>query len=96
MNFSTNLLNSYDKYLENPNDKNNLFYSWANTYDKSLPKGSLSSFFDENGQLRKSWILKNKDVYGRTTKNTYTDPRVYLEHLRFDNIAAQGHNDFLR
>ena len=96
LNFSTNLLNSYDKYLENPNDKNNLFYSWANTYDKSLPKGSLSSFFDENGQLRKSWTLKNKDVYGRTTKNTYTDPRVYLEHLRFDNIAAQGHNDFLQ
>ena len=96
LDFSTNLLNSYDKYLENPNDKNNLFYNWATTYDKSLPKGSLSTLFDENGQLRKSWTLKNKDSYGRETQTTYTDPRVYLEHLRFDNLLANGHNDFLK
>jgi hypothetical protein len=64
-------------------------------YDKSLPTGSLSTLF-VNGKLRNVWNIKNKDAYGRETIKQYTNPREYLEHLRYDNLLANAHNDLLK
>lgn len=96
--FTTNLLNSYDEYASSPekySNNNNLFYKWSQMYDKSLPTGSLSTLF-ENGKLRGAWNIKNKDAYGRETIKQYTNPREYLEHLRYDNLLANAHNDLLK
>ena len=94
--FTNDLVNSYNQYIANPNDKNNLFYRWAHAVDATLPKGSLSTFFDDNDKLRTSWDIKNYDAYGRNTIQKYTNRLDYLLHNRNDQLLANRHNDFLK
>ena len=94
--FTNDLVNSYNQYIANPTDKNNLFYRWAHVVDATLPKGSLSTFFDDNDKLRTSWDIKNYDAYGRNTIQKYTNGLDYLLHNRNDQLLANRHNDFLK
>ena len=98
-NFSNDLYSSYNEYISDPvkfgNDKN-LFYRWSKKYDSTLPIGSTSKFFDAQGNLNKNWVIKNQDAYGRDTSQTYTNGLEYLKHLRYDNLLATAHNDFLK
>ena len=94
--FTNDLVNSYNQYIANPNDKNNLFYRWAHAVDATLPKGSLSTFFDDNDKLRTSWDINNYDAYGRNTIQKYTNGLDYLLHNRNDQLLANRHNDFLK
>lgn len=94
--FTNDLVNSYNQYIANPTDKNNLFYRWAHAVDATLPKGSLSTFFDNNDKLRTSWDIKNYDSYGRNTIQKYTNGLDYLLHIRNDQLLANRHNDFLK
>ena len=94
--FTDDLVNSYNQYIANPTDKNNLFYRWAHAVDATLPKGSLSTFFDDNDKLRTSWDIKNYDAYGRNTIQKYTNGLDYLLHNRNDQLLANRHNDFLK
>ena len=97
--FSNALYNSYNEYISSPtrfgNDKN-LFYRWAKKYDSALPTESTSRFFDSKGNLNTNWAVKNYDAYGRDTKQTYTNGLEYLKHLRYDNLLANAHNDFIK
>ena len=94
--FTNDLVNSYNQYTANPTDKNNLFYRWAHAVDATLPKGSLSTFFDNNDKLRTSWDIKNYDAYGRNTIQKYTNGLDYLLHNRNDQLLANRHNDLLK
>lgn len=94
--FTNDLVNSYNQYIANPTDKNNLFYRWAHAVDATLPEGSLSTFFDNNDKLRTSWDIKNYDSYGRNTIQKYTNGLDYLLHTRNDQLLANRHNDLLK
>lgn len=94
--FTNALKDSFNQYQANPTDKNNLFYRWAHAVDATLPKGSLSTFFDDNDKLRTSWDIKNYDAYGRNTIQKYTNGLDYLLHNRNDQLLANRHNDFLK
>lgn len=94
--FTNVLKDSFNQYQANPTDKNNLFYRWAHAVDATLPKGSLSTFFDDNDKLRTSWDIKNYDAYGRNTIQKYTNGLDYLLHNRNDQLLANRHNDFLK
>ena len=94
--FTNALKDSFNQYQANPTDKNNLFYRWAHAVDATLPKGSLSTFFDDNDKLRTSWDIKNYDAYGRNTIQKYTNGLDYLLHIRNDQLLANRHNDFLK
>ena len=67
--------------------------AWAKAVDANLPKGSLASFYDENGNLRSSWTVKNNDVYNRSPK-TFTNLRDYVNYVRNDQILGSRHNVF--
>lgn len=67
---------------------------WARQVDANLPKGSTASFYDENGNLRKSWTVKNQDVYGRNP-HTFNNLQDYVNYVRNDNILGSRHNVFL-
>lgn len=94
--FTNALKDSFNQYQANPTDKNNLFYRWAHAVDATLPKGSLSTFFDDNDKLRTSWDINNYDAYGRNTIQKYTNGLDYLLHNRNDQLLANRHNDFLK
>lgn len=94
--FTNALKDSFNQYQANPTDKNNLFYRWAHAVDATLPKGSLSTFFDDNDKLRTSWDIKNYDAYGRNTIQKYTNGLDYLLHNRNDQLLANRHNDFIK
>ena len=94
--FTNALKDSFNQYQANSTDKNNLFYRWAHAVDATLPKGSLSTFFDDNDKLRTSWDIKNYDAYGRNTIQKYTNGLDYLLHNRNDQLLANRHNDFLK
>lgn len=68
--------------------------AWAKAVDSRLPKGSLASFYDDNGNLRTSWTVKNQDVYGRQP-HTFNNLAEYVDYVRNDNILGSRHNVFL-
>ena len=67
---------------------------WAKQTDKLLPKGSTATFFDENGKLRKSWTVTNRDVYGRKPQ-TFDKLADYVNYVNYDQILGGRHNTFL-
>ena len=67
---------------------------WAKQTDKLLPKGSTATFFDENGELRKSWTVTNRDVYGRKPQ-TFDKLADYVNYVNYDQILGGRHNTFL-
>lgn len=76
--------------------ENNVFYSWARAYDKSLPAGSTASFFDSAGKLRNSWGANNKDSYMRGPNDPTTNLIGRITQLRNDQLLANAHNDYIK
>lgn len=68
--------------------------AWAKAVDANLPKGSTASFYDDNGNLRTSWTVKNQDIYGRGPR-TFNNLRDYVNYVRNDQILGARHNVFL-
>lgn len=68
--------------------------AWAKAVDANLPKGSMASFYDDNGNLRTSWTVKNQDVYGRSPR-TFNNLQDYVNYVRNDQILGARHNVFL-
>lgn len=68
--------------------------AWAKAVDANLPKGSLASFYDGDGKLRTSWIVKNQDIYGRSP-HTFNNLAEYVNYVRNDQILGSRHNVFL-
>lgn len=85
----------FRKDLLNPNGTfTEVGLEWAKQTDKLLPKGSPATFFDENGKLRTSWTVTNRDVYGRKPQ-TFTNLADYVNYVNYDQILGGRHNTFL-
>lgn len=68
--------------------------AWAKAVDANLPKGSTASFYDDKGNLRTSWTVRNQDVYGRNP-HTFNNLKDYVNYVRNDQILGARHNVFL-
>ena len=85
----------FGKDLLNPDGTfTDMGLAWAKAVDAQLPKGSTATFFDEDGNLRTSWSVKNQDVYGRQPR-TFNKLADYVNYVRNDNIIGSRHNVFL-
>lgn len=78
------------------NDDNNVFLKWAHLVDKGLPSNSTSTFFDQNGNLRTSWKVTNKDSYMRGPREAITNLSDYIRSIRNDQLLANRHNDLMK
>ena len=78
------------------NDDNNVFLRWAHLVDKGLPSNSTSTFFDQNGNLRTSWKVTNKDSYMRGPREAITNLSDYISSIRNDQLLANRHNDLMK
>lgn len=86
-NFKKALLNSDGTFTD-------LGLAWAKATDALLPKGSKATFFDENGELRKSWSVNNNDIYGRGPQS-FNKLDGYVNYVMNDQILGSRHNVFL-
>ena len=86
-NFKKALLNSDGTFTD-------LGLAWAKATDALLPKGSKATFFDENGELRKSWSVNNNDIYGRGPQS-FNKLDEYVNYVMNDQILGSRHNVFL-
>ena len=59
-----------------------------------LPRGSLASFYGEDGKIRDRWSAKLNDTYGRRSQ-TFTNLKDYVDYIRNDGILGARHNVFL-
>lgn len=92
---NTQYYKNFGNALFNPDGTfTNVGEEWARQVDANLPKGSTASFYDQNGNLRKSWTVKNQDVYGRNP-HTFNNLQDYVNYVRNDNILGSRHNVFL-
>lgn len=85
--FKKALLNSDGTFTD-------LGLAWAKATDALLPKGSKATFFDENGKLRESWSVNNKDIYERAPQS-FNKLDEYVNQVMFDQILGSRHNVFL-
>ena len=69
--------------------KDGVVWKWMKDYDKSLPKGSTATFFDDNDNLRESWNLFDEKG---NLKETTTDLQKVINHRRKDGKAGPAHN----
>ena len=100
-NFTNSLLLAAQKYANAQdkssfNDDNNVFLKWAHLVDKGLPSNSTSTFFDQNGNLRTSWKVTNKDPYMRGPREAITNLSDYISSIRNDQLLANRHNDLMK
>lgn len=100
-NFTNSLLLAAQKYANAQdkssfNDDNNVFLKWAHLVDKELPSNSTSTFFDQNGNLRTSWKVTNKDPYMRGPREAITNLSDYISSIRNDQLLANRHNDLMK
>lgn len=92
---NTQYYKNFGKALLNPDGTfTDVGLAWAKAVDAQLPKGSLASFYDDNGNLRSSWTVKNQDVYGRQP-HTFNNLSDYVNYVRNDQILGSRHNVFL-
>lgn len=92
---NTNYYKNFGNALFNPDGSfTEVGEAWAKAVDTNLPKGSLASFYDEDGKLRTSWTVKNQDVYGRSP-HTFNNLAEYVNYVRNDQILGSRHNVFL-
>lgn len=99
--FTNSLLSSAQEYANAQdrssfNDDNNVFLKWAHLVDKGLPSNSTSTFFDQNGNLRTSWKITNKDSYMRGPREAITNLSDYISSIRNDQLLANRHNDLMK
>ena len=99
--FTNSLLSSAQEYVNAQdkssfNDDNNVFLKWAHLVDKGLPSNSTSTFFDQNGNLRTSWKVTNKDSYMRGPREAITNLSDYISSIRNDQLIANRHNDLMK
>ena len=85
----------FGKDLLNPDGTfTDMGLAWAKAVDAQLPKGSTATFFDEKGNPRTSWTVKNQDIYGRKPQ-TFDKLADYVNYVRNDQIIGSRHNVFL-
>lgn len=90
-----NYYKAFGNSLFNPDGSlTDIGVAWAKAVDANLPKGSMASFYDDNGNLRTSWTVKNQDVYGRSPR-TFNNLQDYVNYVRNDQILGARHNVFL-
>lgn len=99
--FTNSLLSAAQEYTNAQdkssfNDDNNVFLKWAHLVDKGLPSNSTSTFFDQNGNLRTSWKVTNKDSYMRGPREAITNLSDYISSIRNDQLLANRHNDLMK
>lgn len=99
--FTNSLLSAAQEYANAQdkssfNDDNNVFLKWAHLVDKGLPSNSTSTFFDQNGNLRTSWKVTNKDSYMRGPREAITNLSDYIRSIRNDQLLANRHNDLMK
>lgn len=99
--FTNSLLSAAQEYTNardksSFNDDNNVFLKWAHLVDKGLPSNSTSTFFDQNGNLRTSWKVTNKDSYMRGPREAITNLSDYISSIRNDQLLANRHNDLMK
>lgn len=99
--FTNSLLSAAQEYTNSQdkssfNDDNNVFLKWAHLVDKGLPSNSTSTFFDQNGNLRTSWKVTNKDSYMRGPREAITNLSDYISSIRNDQLLANRHNDLMK
>ena len=99
--FTNSLLSAAQEYTNAQdkssfNDDNNVFLKWAHLVDKGLPSNSTSTFFDQNGNLRTSWKVTNKDPYMRGPREAITNLSDYISIIRNDQLLANRHNDLMK
>lgn len=99
--FTNSLLSAAQEYTNvqdksSLNDDNNVFLRWAHLVDKGLPSNSSSTFFDQNGNLRTSWKVTNKDSYMRGPREAIANLSDYINSIRNDQLLANRHNDLMR
>lgn len=72
--------------------------SWAKLTDANLPEGHSSRFYDENGNLRKSWTVKGLDAQNRGNNGakTYNTFGEYAQALRNDQTLGTRHNTLVK
>lgn len=70
--------------------------NWAKAVDKLLPTGSKATFFDENGNLRKNWVVGDNDAHGRNIRRNFSNLSDYVKAIRNDQILGARHNVFLK
>ena len=68
--------------------------AWARSVDAHLPSNSTASFYDAEGNLRTSWSVNNKDIYGRGP-HSFNKLADYINYVRNDQILGSRHNVFL-
>lgn len=68
--------------------------AWARSVDAHLPSNSTASFYDAEGNLRTSWSVNNKDIYGRNPQS-FNKVADYINYVRNDQILGSRHNVFL-
>lgn len=66
---------------------------WAKDTDALLPENSTARFFDQDGNLRTSWTVTNKDTYGRAPQ-TFKTLKDYVLKVRNDQIIGGRHNGY--
>lgn len=98
--FTNELIESAKKYRDATdksvfNNDNNVFLKWSSLVDKDLPQNSMSTFFD-NGKLRSSWSVKNKDAYQRGPRKDITNIEDYIREIRNDQLLSLRHNDLTK
>lgn len=92
---NTKYYQDFKKALLTPDGKfTDLGLAWAKATDALLPKGSKATFFDENGELRESWSVNNKDIYERAPQS-FNKLDEYVNQVMFDQILGSRHNVFL-
>lgn len=99
--FTNSLLSAAQEYTNAQdkssfNDNNNVFLRWAHLVDKGLPSNSTSTFFNQNGNLRTSWKVTNKDSYMRGPREAITNLSDYISSIRNDQLLANRHNDLMK
>ena len=88
----------YQQFGESLLDENGDFTevgkAWAKAVDANLPSNSPASFYDANGNLRKSWSVNNNDIYGNKP-HSFNKLVDYVKYVRNDQILGSRHNVFL-
>lgn len=96
---------AYYDWFSNPN--NNILFddkgnptdqgiAWMKAVDKLLPEQNKSTFYNESGELRKSWNPTGIDARGKNTNREFNTAKEYADYLMHDQTLGARHNVLVR